>query len=262
MYKPLIILVSISIIIFSLFALSDIQISDALFSPSFLRRVSKNDERIVTRRAKFDKEMIKRGSEAGLRGTLYILTSTMFVGKHVDQISRHVRVIAPLFGRVFLRIVTLPGQGPVSWDLPKNVEVDIREVGEEYGGSSRDSFQTYRRQWEEHYSLLPPSRSTYLLALDMDVPGRIFPQGILESVGYLDSHEEVSGIGFRTVVRGGRMYPERGEEEGWTRFLPERVPYARDLIEHSNWRMGIYRIPLTNIGKKILNTRMIYLIGA
>lgn len=260
MFKPIVLLVSLSMILFSAFALTDIGISDAFFSPGFLNRTSKNDEKIVTRRAKFDPELTKMGERVGLRSSLYLLTSAAILDKQVAQITQHTRLLSSLFSRIFLRIVTLPDQRPVEWNLPANVHVDIQEVKEAYGGSSKTSFETYRRQWEEHYSHLPPPDMSYLLLLDTDVSGRIFSRGILESIGYLQSHPEISGIGFRTVIPGGKMYPKGVGEEGWEKFLPVSVPYAQGLVKHSGWRMGFYRIPLNNLGEKILNTRMVYLI--
>lgn len=261
MFKPIVLLVSISIILFSFFALSDVQISDAFFSPRFLGRSSKNDERLVTRRVKFDSEVVDGGRQVASRSALYLLTSAAVLEKQVSQIYQHVRLLAPLFSKVFVRVITLSDQRPVDWNLPENVQIEVQQVVEDYGGRSKSSFEVYRRQWEEHYSQLPPSGSSYLLLLDTDVVGRIFPKGILESVGYLHSQPDISGIGFRTVVPGGKTYPGGGEgEDGWRKFLPERVPYAKGLVDHSSWRMGLYKLPLVRGGRKILNTRMVYLI--
>lgn len=257
MRDTLILLVAVSIILFSVFALWDIPISEAVFTSGFLRRTSKNDERIVTRGAKWDERMIDLGRERGSQSALYVLTSAMILEKQTPQISQHIRVVSPLFSKVFLRVITIPGQQPPLWDLPENVEVDIREMDAGYGGDSKSSFRQYVRQWEEHHSLLPPSRSAYLLRLDTENVGRIFPRGILESIGYLESHKGISGIGFRTVVPGrGGMYPTRGEGK----FLPERVPLARGLVDHPDWDSGIYRIPFAETGKRLLNSQMVYII--
>lgn len=243
MFNSITLLVSISILVFSFLAFWDIPISDAYFTTGFLRRTSKNDERIVTRGAKWDERMIDLGRERGSQSALYVLTSAMILEKQAPQISQHIRVVRPLFAKVFLRVITIPGQQPPLWDLPENVEVDIREMDTGYGGDSKSSFRQYVRQWEEHHSLLPPSRSAYLLRLDTENAGRIFPRGILESIGYLESHKGISGIGFRTV------YPT-SRQGRWRNFLPD----------HRVWDSGIYRIPFAETGKRLLNSQMVYII--
>lgn len=261
-FKPAAILVSLAIILFSVFALSDVKLSDALFSPGFLTRTSENDEKIVTRRANFDPELMEEGGKVGLRSSLYLLTSAPILDRQVSQISQHVRLLGPLFSKIFVRLITLPGQRPIEWVLPRNIHVDIQEVKEVYGGDSKASFDIYRRQWEDHYCQLPPPDTSYLLLLDTDKPGRIFPGGVLESIGYLHLHPEVSGVGFRTTIPGGKMYPEGVGEDGWKIFISRSVPYAQGLISYSGWRMGLYRIPLKcgKSGERVMNTRMVYLI--
>lgn len=265
---PLLILTSLSIIFYAIFLFSNVNISDAMFRSGFLRRTSESDERIVCRGMKFDPRSLERGSMISSSSSLLLVVTTGNLDQFFSQILQHIKLLSRMFKHVNVVIIAPYGREYEAKELT-NVTLEFKFIEGEYGGRSRDLFDVYRYQWEEHYGLLYHDRGEYLMVVEVDSPGRIFPRGILETVYHLSVHENISGVGFRTITPHGRVYPRRSPgdiEEGsvqgidWKRFLPELLPYGKGFVEEKNWTMGIHKLPRTEL-KRYINTNMIYLIG-
>lgn len=265
---PLLIVVSLSIILYAVFIFSNVNISEAMFRSGFLRRTSASDERIVCRGMKFDPRSLERGSMISSSSSLLLVITTGNLDQFFAQILQHIELLSRMFKHVNAVVIAPFGREYEIKELT-NVTLEFKFIEGEYGGRSRDLFDVYRYQWEEHYGLLYQNRGEYLMVVEVDSPGRIFSRGILESIYHLSVHENISGVGFRTVTPRGRVYPRKsyGDIEGgstqgmdWRRFLPEMLPYGKGFVEEKNWTMGIHKLPRTEL-KRYINTNMIYLVG-
>jgi hypothetical protein len=249
-FVPLVATVSVFVIAYALLIFSAVNISVSLFNPTFLRRTADIDERMVCRKLKFNPTIIERGRRLSLDSSLLLVTTTDNPQRDCPQIMQHLTVFCSIFREVKLVIVTPSNQGfPPG---PSNAVVEVKVVESEYGGSSRESFNMFRRQWEERYSLFYQNSHQYLVTMDMDFPGRIFKKGILESVAYLGKGGRA--IGFRTITPTGKTRPDTP----W--YIPETLPYGKGLVKSDSWEMGIYKLPLGDV-EKYVNTNMIYLRG-
>jgi hypothetical protein len=249
-FVPFVATAAVFIILFSLLVLSRVNISEALFNPTFLRRTADIDERRVCRRLKINPLAVEEGRRVCSNARLLLITTTDNLARDRAQITQHLTLLSGLFHSISLVIVT-PTRGDFRHVLP-NVTVEVKVVESEYGGCSPESFQLYRRHWEERYSLFHQNSCDYLLVLDMDKPGRIFKRGILESFAYIERRD--IAIGFRTVTPRGRF----SETSPW--YMPETLPYGGGMVKNDQWVMGIRKLPLKEC-EKYINTNMIYLWG-
>jgi hypothetical protein len=241
--KILIGVVCLALIAYGGLATSMVNISDSAFDLSFIQRTNPRDEFSIVRPRKFNWEMVRKGASwANEHGNLLVVSLVRSCEGSIWCMEKKIAVLASIFKSVHvvffendssdgtrMRLLDYSaGKIKMGGDNVKVTVVNPFTMAEnEEVCRSPDAFFTnnvkagikgastkrivrmaFLRNKVLDYIYAHQSEYDTLLMTDLDIIGRMFPEGIKETVGYLKTMKNIGFVSFRGFhYKGGFFDP-------------------------------------------------------